>query len=77
MSRCGYPMKGIIYYYVLGDEAFRPANLDDLQHIQQICGDFLDQYEQRIANGENVGITIFIPFGRKKPSISSYKRQKL
>jgi GNAT superfamily N-acetyltransferase len=38
--------------YVLGDEAFRPAILDDLQQIQQICGDFLDQYEQRIANGE-------------------------
>lgn len=36
----------------LDDEVFRPADLDDLQEIQQICGDFLDQYEQRIASGE-------------------------
>jgi hypothetical protein len=36
---------------VSGDESFRPANLEDLQQIQQICGDFLDQYERRIASG--------------------------
>jgi N-acetylglutamate synthase-like GNAT family acetyltransferase len=37
---------------VLGAEVFRPANQDDLQQIKQICGDFLDQYERRIANEE-------------------------
>lgn len=35
-----------------GDESFRPALLEDLQQIQQICGDFLDEYERRIAGGE-------------------------
>lgn len=42
----------IIESIVTGDESFRPANLDDLQQIQQICGDFLDQYERRIESGE-------------------------
>ena len=42
----------IIESNVSGDESFRPANLEDLQQIQQICGDFLDQYERRIASGE-------------------------
>jgi GNAT superfamily N-acetyltransferase len=37
---------------ILGAEVFRPANQDDLQQIQQICGDFLDQYERRIENEE-------------------------
>lgn len=42
----------IIENNVSNDESFRPANLEDLQQIQQICRDFLDQYERRIANGE-------------------------
>ncbi|KRE32774.1 GCN5 family acetyltransferase [Paenibacillus sp. Soil724D2] len=42
----------IIESNVSGDESFRLANLEDLQQIQQICGDFLDQYERRIASGE-------------------------
>jgi GNAT superfamily N-acetyltransferase len=42
----------IIESKVSGDESFRPANLEDLQQIQQVCGDFLDQYERRIASGE-------------------------
>ncbi len=37
---------------ILDDETFRPAILEDLQQIKQICGDFLDQYERRIVNGE-------------------------
>ena len=42
----------IIENIVSSDESFRPAILEDLQQIQQICGDFLDQYERRITNGE-------------------------
>lgn len=42
----------IVESNVTGDESFRTANLEDLQQIQQICGDFLDQYERRIARGE-------------------------
>ncbi|MBD0382204.1 GNAT family N-acetyltransferase [Paenibacillus sedimenti] len=34
------------------EDRFSPAGLEDLLHIQQICGDFLDQYERRIENGE-------------------------
>ncbi len=37
---------------ILEDEVFRPAILDDLQQIKQICGDFLEHYERRITNGE-------------------------
>ncbi|MFC5469300.1 GNAT family N-acetyltransferase [Cohnella suwonensis] len=37
----------------LGDgEVFRLATQGDLQQIQQVCGDFLDQYDQWIARGE-------------------------
>ncbi|WP_029192867.1 GNAT family N-acetyltransferase [Paenibacillus harenae] len=35
-----------------GDETFRLADLGDLHQIQQVCGDFLDQYEQRIVSGQ-------------------------
>ncbi len=34
-----------------GDE-FAPATQDDRIPMQEMCGDFLDQYERRIANGE-------------------------
>ncbi|MNP15735.1 hypothetical protein D3C76_1081040 [compost metagenome] len=34
------------------DDIFGPATLDDLLPIQEVCGDFLDQYEKRITNGE-------------------------
>jgi GNAT superfamily N-acetyltransferase len=34
------------------DDIFGLATLDDLLHIQQTCGDFLDKYEKRIENGE-------------------------
>ncbi len=37
---------------ILDDDQFRIANMDDLAQIQQISGEFLDQYERRIANGE-------------------------
>lgn len=37
---------------IIENEVFRPATLDDLQQINQICGDFIDQYERRIAAGE-------------------------
>ncbi|TFE23791.1 GNAT family N-acetyltransferase [Cohnella luojiensis] len=37
---------------ILEDEVFRPAILEDLQQIEETCGDFLDQYERRISNGE-------------------------
>ncbi len=43
---------GIVESNLSNDESFRAANLEDLQQIQQICGDFLDQYERRIAHGE-------------------------
>ncbi|MWC30249.1 GNAT family N-acetyltransferase [Paenibacillus sp. MMS18-CY102] len=33
-------------------EVFRVANPDDLPQVQSTCGDFLDAYERRIANGE-------------------------
>jgi GNAT superfamily N-acetyltransferase len=33
-------------------EAFRPATMDDLRQIVQVCGDFLDAYERRIGSGE-------------------------
>ncbi len=36
----------------LQNDRFVPATLDDLEPIQQICGDFVDHYERRIANGE-------------------------
>lgn len=36
----------------LSGDFFGPATLDDLLHIQEMCGDFLDQYETRIRNGE-------------------------
>jgi GNAT superfamily N-acetyltransferase len=37
----------------LGDgEVFRLASEGDLELIQQVCGDFLDQYDQWIAKGE-------------------------
>ncbi|MEK5025255.1 GNAT family N-acetyltransferase [Paenibacillus sp. FSL M7-1046] len=36
----------------LKDDIVVPATLDDLLPIQQMCGDFLDHYEKRIANGE-------------------------
>ncbi|WP_245625227.1 GNAT family N-acetyltransferase [Paenibacillus stellifer] len=36
----------------LKDDMFGPAAIDDLLPIQEVCGDFLDQYEKRIANGE-------------------------
>ncbi|MNC72994.1 hypothetical protein D3C75_1241240 [compost metagenome] len=36
----------------LKDAIFGPAALNDLLPIQEVCGDFLDQYEKRIANGE-------------------------
>ncbi|WP_232316973.1 GNAT family N-acetyltransferase [Paenibacillus sp. D9] len=31
---------------------FRPAELGDAEKIGSVCGEFLDQYEQRIASGE-------------------------
>jgi len=34
------------------DEVFRPANLEDLQTIQHICGDFLNNYEESITSGQ-------------------------
>ncbi|MDQ0113283.1 GNAT family N-acetyltransferase [Paenibacillus harenae] len=38
---------------VLGDgEAFRLATQDDLEQVQQVCGDFLDNYERWIEKGE-------------------------
>ncbi|MGN7762967.1 GNAT family N-acetyltransferase [Paenibacillus sp. 22594] len=37
---------------IVKDEEFRPARAEDLQQIIEVCGDFLDQYEQRIAGGE-------------------------
>lgn len=33
-------------------EVFRLAHQGDLQHIQHVCGNFLDHYEQKIADGE-------------------------
>jgi RimJ/RimL family protein N-acetyltransferase len=36
----------------LKDDRFAPATLDDIQLIQQVCGVFIDQHEQRIMNGE-------------------------
>ncbi|MBE9914799.1 GNAT family N-acetyltransferase [Paenibacillus donghaensis] len=36
----------------LHSDVFVPATLDDLIPMQQMCGDFLDQYEYRITNGE-------------------------
>lgn len=35
-----------------GDELFRLARLDDLPLIQQVCGDFLDDYELWVAREE-------------------------
>ncbi|SDX82527.1 N-acetyltransferase [Paenibacillus sp. CF384] len=35
-----------------GDESFRLADFGDLPQIEQVCGDFLDDYERRIRNGE-------------------------
>ncbi|KRE83244.1 GCN5 family acetyltransferase [Paenibacillus sp. Soil766] len=45
-------LAGIVESNLSNDESFRAANLEDLIQIQQTCGDFLDQYERRIANGE-------------------------
>jgi GNAT superfamily N-acetyltransferase len=36
----------------LKGDVFGPATIEDLLPMQGMCGDFLDQYEQRIANGE-------------------------
>ena len=36
----------------LQSDDFAPATQDDRIPIQEMCGDFLDQYERRIANGE-------------------------
>jgi len=58
-----FPLKKQAYFFqdsqtdipvsdVLGVEVFRLAHQDDLQHIQLVCGDFLDQYERRIAHEE-------------------------
>ncbi|WP_342478350.1 GNAT family N-acetyltransferase [Paenibacillus sp. FSL H7-0350] len=33
-------------------DVFAPATLDELLPIQHMCGEFLDQYEKRIVNGE-------------------------
>ncbi|SEN50227.1 hypothetical protein SAMN05518847_10385 [Paenibacillus sp. OV219] len=35
-----------------GNEIFGQATLDDLVPLQEMCGDFLDQYEMRITSGE-------------------------
>lgn len=37
---------------LLTGDLFGPATIEDLLPIQRMCGDFLDQYEKRIANGE-------------------------
>lgn len=34
------------------DEVFRPATLEDVEQIKEVCGDFLDHHEQRVAAGE-------------------------
>ncbi len=34
------------------EEIFRPAEIGDAETIGGVCGEFLDQYEQRIASGE-------------------------
>ncbi|ASS67483.1 MULTISPECIES: GNAT family N-acetyltransferase [unclassified Paenibacillus] len=33
-------------------DSFRPAELGDAETIGRVCGEFLDQYEQRLASGE-------------------------
>ncbi|CAH1195016.1 hypothetical protein PAECIP111892_01941 [Paenibacillus auburnensis] len=59
----GYPITKQAYFFQdshvntpehdsLQVDRFVPATLDDLEPIQQMCGDFVDHYERRIANGE-------------------------
>lgn len=42
---------GTVESHLSDDESFQLANLEDLQQIQQVCRDFLDQYERWISTG--------------------------